>query len=383
MFLSQEESQIAIEQVKLLEISNSIEQKYDIINDALNTTKQIDDILNVISTNNNNISSISTEAINLAISCIYENLGAKSYLFSIENYNSYSSNIALENINNFIKKLWEKIKMTIDSLWDKLNDFWYNNFHSLNKIKKSLLQLLQKIDNQYTLTSNQLAKEPEYNLYLYFNNSKNIDDKAIEEFLNTHNHNFNRLDEIAKYSKYFNKYVRSLNDSDFENDIDYLLVGLCKDFTRKPFKFGDEKYPIINGEYITIEYVYNEENNNIELVHNKEKLGNNINETNKIYLISKNKLRSIIKRTIEIIDNTIKYKDVQEDIQKEFKELIKVYDNIIAKDEPVLKDNHKKVLKLIYKINSSIPGIFSIIILSNVKLARSIAYYANYCLKET
>jgi hypothetical protein len=373
--ISVAESQIAVEEIRLIELNNEIITIESIVTDALNSTRQIHDISNVISSNKEE-NKITTESINLAISIIYENLGAKSYLFSMENN---SNELALESLNEFIQKLWEKVKLSIENLWDKVNEFWNNNFSSLNKIKKSLESILLTVHVDYKLTTSKIIDDEEGHIRKHFNNGDDVTDKSLTDFIHTHTNNFNKLDDIIKITKHFNKNVKGISNTDFDNGIDYFLKGLCKDYIQHPFRFGEEKYPIVNGEYLTIEYNYDDENNDITINTEKEKVS--INERCDVYCISKHRLEFIIKSAIEIINTTIKYKTIQDQIKNEFKELIRAYDIVISTGEPTLKSDHKKIIRLIYRINSSIPGIFGVIVLSNVKLARSIVHYTEFCLR--
>ena len=366
---------LATEELKFTEINASIESLQYVITEALDSTRQIDKLSELISSNNNP-TSISIEAINLTISTIYENLGATRYAFSTE---SISNEIALENINEFVQKLWVKIKETLDDLWNKVSDFWNDNFASLTKIKRSLESVLLRVRYEYEINNPKVVGKENQPLKNLFGSDENIDDKSIEKIINTHRINFNILDSIINHTKHFNKHIKTISNSEFEHGVDYLFQSLCKEFIRHPFRFGEERHPIVNGEYLTLEYNYDEESHDINLTTDKQKV--EIAENIEILAISKHRLEYIIKQTLDIISSTFKYKSIQEGIKKEFDDLTRVYDKMIESGEPDLNGEHKKVIRLVYRINSSIPGVFGVVILSNVKLARGVVNYAEFCMR--
>lgn len=393
---SLEESRIAIAQVPLIETNNEILELQDIVTEGLNTSLLVDNLKSIVYTKKE--SELSIECLKLSMSIIYENIGAKYYTTSLEDYTINNQSIAIESMNNFVKELWVKIKTSIIKLWDKVSDFWNNNFSSLNKIKSSLESTLLQIEMSYKVNSTTISKTEDKNILDSFNNSKDVDEKTLENFIVAHELNFNKINELLKHTKHFNGHIKSIAQSEFNSDIDSLLGSLSKDFTYHPFRFGQRNYPIVGGEYVTIEYSFDKETSDINVSTEKEKIESD--ENRDIYLINNNKLKGLIRKTLNIINETIKYKEIQKSIEKEFNNLIAVYDKLIIHHDFESKDlvehydkvsaihdkdnniNYKKIIRLVYRINSSIPGLFGIVVLSNVKLARSIVHYSNYCLKE-
>ena len=397
--LSALEAEICIEEAMFGAIFAEVKEKEEIINDAIDTSNKLDNVQSlVIECYNNELSSTSKKCINLTLETICNNLGANPDKFfdvlSLENLegNKYQQ-VALENTSVFIKELWIKIKNSIEELWNKVADFWNDNFASLNKIKKSLETILLQISGDYKVTQPIKTNYNEKSLLSSFSNKSNdIDAKTIEGFIIAHFNSFNSLDDLVKYTKQFNIHVKSMNDSDFESEMSYILDHLCKNFIGRTFRFGSENSPMIGGHYTNLEFTSDEDTNDLTISSEIEQL--DFTENRNIWIIEKNKLQVLIKKTIDIIKETIKYKEAQEALQKEFVSLTNTYDKHIEKNS-LLNDydqingnktnlliNYKKTIRLIYRINSNIPKIFGMVILSNVKLARSIVSYSNFCLRH-
>lgn len=381
---------LAEECLKVSAICSEIASRHVAIEDALSASYQLEhlhEVLLVASIDSSYLSPITARSTQIAIEAICANVGmpiAKLYNnVSTESLDPIKQvTLALENSTSFITELWAKIKTSISDLWVKLNDYWENNFSALNNIKSALERTLKQVTAEYKNPTSLVSEIKDGRLFSSFNSRSDITEKTLDEFITTHEHNFTKLDEILKYAKQFNLYAKGINASDFDRDIDPVLISLCRDFIRRPFRFGSKDYPIVGGEFITLEYELDEEAMDLNVSTDKDHL-DLIEEGNRLFLVSNNKLKGLLKKTIDIIHTTTEYKAKQHAAQNEFDALIKAYDKILYNDNTDLNKNYKKALKFIYRINSSIPGIFGLVILTNVKLARSISSYSALCLKET
>lgn len=392
---------LAIEELEITSINNEIVQQHDVISDALVNSVYIDNIQNVVSesyVSKIELSGTAMRCINLAIESICQNLGANSNKYintlSVECYSSENyKTVALEDMSIFIKELWVKIKNSINDLWEKVNEFWNNHFSSLVKIKSVLETALKDVNEKYNVTNIRLSDKTDIHILNSFNNGKDIDAKTLEAFITTHYHLFNTIDELVKHTKHFNKFASNLNQSDFDTKVDYILENLTKNFLGRIFKLGTDSLPLITGEYKTIEYVRAENDSDLTLMYDTDKVDNV--EDRKIYVIDKQHLKTFIVKTLDIIAHTIKLKEIQDNLQKEFEQLTSIYDKHIEKNSLVidydditnnksaLMLNYKKTIRMVYRVNSSIPKIFGSVILSNVKLARSVVNYSHFCLAHS
>lgn len=383
-------SVLSEECLKLSAVCREIESRHVAIEDALSASYQLEHLQAVLISSSSDpayLSPITIRSTQIAIEAICANVGmpiARLYhnaaMESLDPIKQVA--LALESSTSFITELWAKIKTSISDLWVKLNDYWENNFSALNNIKSALERTLKQVTVEYKNTNNIVSEIKDGRLFSSFNSRSDITEKTLDEFITTHEHNFSKLDEILKYAKQFNLYAKGISMADFDRDIDPVLVGLCRNFIQRPFRFGTREYPIVGGEFVTLEYELDEEAMDLNVTTDKDHL-DVIEEGNRLFLVSNNKLKGLLKKTIDIIHTTTEYKAKQYAAQAEFDALIKAYDKILYNDDTDFNKNHKKALKFIYRINSSIPGIFGLVILANVKLARSISSYSALCLKET
>lgn len=385
---------LAEEELEVSKIQNEVIERHDITSDALATSIFTDNIQSVVSDINNAepISHITMQSINLAIESICQNLGAKSSNYFTLSTESYSKEIVLEDMRIFVDDLWSKIKKSIEELWNKIGEFWNDNFASLNKIKTALENVLKEVNEKYKNSSQTVSDKTDEHILLNFNNGEDINDRTLINFISAHYNNFNTIDKLVKNTKYFNKHVKELNQSDFESDVNNLLDHICKDFTSHTFKLGTERTPMISGEYIDIDYIM-ENGNDIQFNTETNKI--DFDNNRRIYLITASHLKTIIMKALDIIKQTMHYKETQHQLQTEFSNVTKIYDNHIQKNGLVIDYdeinqnktkftiNYKTTLRLIYRINSSIPKLLGAMIVSNVKLARSVATYSHFCLTHS
>jgi len=391
-------SNLAIEELEVAKINNEVVEHHETINDALASSVFVDNIQSVISNiqdSNPEMTTNTLNCINLAIESICKNLGANP-----QKYFSLSDNICieqyktvtLEDMKLFVSDLWKKIKDSVNNLWKKIGEFWNDNFASLNKIKTSLEAALEQVNSRYTRDEQTLSEKVDDHILVNFNNGEDVTDRTLIGFVGAHYHNFNTIDELVKHTKYFNKHVRNITQSELDSDITDVLEHICKDFTTHTFKLGTQRAPMVTGEYITVDYILIEGETDIELDSSNNKI--NQDENRKIYLVSKSNLKTVILKTLDIIKETMRYKEIHKQLQDEFNHVTKTYDEHINKNGLIIDyddiNNHKtklmvnckKVIRLIYRINSSIPKLMSTMIMSNVKLARSVGTYTHFCLSH-
>lgn len=391
-------SNLAIEELEVANIHNEVVERHETINDALASSVFVDNIQSVISDiqdSNPEMTTNTLNCINVAIECICKNLGANpdkyfslSTNVSIEQYKA----ISLEDMKLFVNDLWKKIKDSVNDLWKKIGEFWNDNFASLNKIKASLETALEQVNSRYTRDEQTLSEKVDDHILINFNNGEDITDRTLISFVGAHYHNFNTIDELVKHTKYFNKHVRSISQSELDSDLTDVLEHICKDFTTHTFKLGTERAPMVTGEYITVDYIMVEGETDIELDSSSNKLDQD--ESRKIYLVNKSNLKTVILKTLDIIKETMRYKEIHRQLQDEFNHVTKTYDEHINKNGLIidyddinhqktkLMVNCKKAIRLIYRINSSIPKLMGTMIMANVKLARSVGTYAHFCLSH-
>lgn len=389
-------SNLAIEELEIATIQNEVVERHETINDALAASVFADNIQSVISdieVSNPEMTTVTMQSINLAIESICKNLGANpNRYFSLSNSVSIEQYkiISLEDMKLFVNDLWKKIKDSVNELWKKIAEFWNDNFASLNKIKASLEAALDQVNTQYNRNEQTLSSKIDNHILINFNNGDDITDRTLISFVGAHYHNFNTIDELVKHTKYFNKHIRSITQSELDTEITDILEHICKDFTTHTFKLGTERAPMVTGEYITIDYIMVKSETDIELDSTTNKIDQD--ENRKIYLVNKSNLKTMILKTLDIIKETMRYKEIQKQLQDEFNQVTKTYDDHISKNGLIidyddmnnkktkLMVNCKNIIRLIYRINSSIPKLMGTMIMSNVKLARSVGTYSHFCL---
>jgi hypothetical protein len=385
---------LAEEELEVNHIQNEVIERHDATADALATSVFADNIQSVVSDipNAEPISHITLQSIQLAIESICQNLGADSTKYFSISAESYSKQVVLEDMRLFVNDLWSKIKKSIEELWNKIGEFWNDNFASLNKIKAALEHALEEVNSKYKNSSQVVSDKMDEHILLNFNNGEDINDRTLINFISAHYNNFNTIDSLIKNTKYFNKHVKDINQSDFESGVQDVLGHICKEFTTHTFKLGTERSPMISGEYIDIDYVMDD---GTDIQFNAETNKIDYDDNRRIYLVTASHLKTVIMKALDIIKQTMHYKETQHQLQTEFNNVTKTYDSHmqnnglvidfddISQNKTKLMVNYKTTLRLIYRINSSIPKLLGTMIVSNVKLARSIASYSHFCLTHS
>jgi len=387
-------AELAVENLEISIANNEITQQHETISDALINSVHLDNIQNVIHTSKE-FSRFSMHATNLAIESICQNLGAPidKYIntFSLENLTSDSyKQIAFEDVQMFIKDLWIKIKESVNRLWEKVTEFWHNNFSTLNKVKAALDAALIQVNEQYKRNTVEEAANPDINLLSNFNNGKDVNQKTIDGFITAHHNALNTIDELIQNTRYFNRFTKYLTQSNFENETEDILKSIKKNFINRTYRLGSEQAPIITGSFITIEYTQPENTFDIKFTSNVQKVDSK-NDA-KLFMLDKDKLRNVINKTTSVIREILKYRDIQNDLQKEFNKLISTYDKHIEnqgflidfdnlqQSNTNLLNNYKRTIRTIYHVNISMPKVLGTFIISNIKLARSVVQYTHFCL---
>lgn len=382
---------LAEEELEVNQIQNEVIERHDATSDALATSIFADNIQTVVSDINDSepISRITLQSINLAIESICQNLGAQTTKYFNLSSESYSKRIVLEDMKLFVNDLWSKIKKSIEELWNKIGEFWNDNFASLNKIKAALEHALEQVNTKYKNSSQTVSDKKDEHILLNFNNGEDINDRTLVNFISAHYNNFNTIDSLVKNTRYFNKHVKDINQNEFESGVQDVLSHICKEFTGHTFKLGTERVPMISGEYIDIDYVMDD---STDIQFNAETNKVDYDDNRRIYLVTSSHLKTVIMKALDIIKQTMHYKEIQQQLQSEFNNVTKTYDSHIqnnglvidfddiSQNKSKLMINYKTTLRLIYRINSSIPKLLGTMIVSNVKLARSVASYSHFCL---
>lgn len=385
---------LAQEELEVNQIQNEVIERHDATSDALATSIFADNIQSVVSDigDSEPLSYITLQSIQLAIESICQNLGAnKDKYFSLST-ESYSKQVVLEDMKLFVNDLWSKIKKSIEELWNKIAEFWNDNFASLNKIKAALENALEEVSSKYKNSSQVVSDKMDEHILVNFNNGEDINDRTLVSFISAHYNNFNTIDSLVKNTKYFNKNVKCISQNDFESGVQNVLEHICKEFTAHTFKLGTERSPMISGEYIDIDYVMAD---GADIQFNAETNKVDFDDNRRIYLVPASHLKTVIMKALDIIKQTMLYKETQTQLQAEFNNVTKIYDSHmhnnglvidfddISQNKSKLMVNYKTTLRLIYRINSSIPKLLGTMIVSNVKLARSIANYSHFCLTHS
>lgn len=359
-----------------------ITQQTEITQDGIGITSSVGDLQEVLQNKLNTdyeLSPVCMEAIKLAMRAIYSNVGAT---YTLEHYTGPAfPQYALENLSGFVKELWTRVKASIQTLWDKVSQFWEDNFSALSSVRNTLVHAIKVVEKDYHVTSARQSVRLSDTVFNAFSSPKDVDDVLVMSFILNHLSNFERLDEVLDRTKYFNDHVRTIQQSDFEKDIDPYLMTIAEKLTSRIFKFGYDARPMIAGDYVSASYEFEPGSAEMQITIDKQTLSVN-NDRREIYICDKTKLRIILKRTLDVIDETIKYATVRQKAEKEFDALIRVYDKIVLQGDPIINKNVNKAIKLIYKINSCMPGFFSLMVTSNVKLAKSVISYTGLCVKE-
>lgn len=366
-------------QLKFQAVYNSVADQTEATQDGIRVSSYCEQLTTLLTDNTDTMSSLGMESIRIALQAIYSNVGAA---YSCESYaESHFRQHALEDLLGFVKELWTRVKTSIQTLWDKVSQFWEDNFSALQSVRKHLQHAMVVVQQEYKVNSSKQSLRISDTVLNAFCTKKDVDDVIVSSFVMTHMSNFERLDEIINRTKYFNQHVKTISKETFERDVDSYLISITEKLTSRVFKFGLDVRPIIGGDYISVEYNFEPGSVDLKIDVNKTTLPSDL-DRREIYTADQQKLKGIIKHTIDVIDETIRYAHIREQAQKEFDGLIHAYDKLIIEGDVAINKNVNKAIKLIYKINSCMPGFFSLVVLSNVKLAKSVMTYANLCMKE-
>jgi len=373
---------LAQEELDTLLTNKDISSLTEIVNDGINYTLQLESLQSLLISKDIN-SQVSLNSFNIAIETIASNLGVQRSriipIITLESINS-KSNMALEDLDTFLQELWIKIKTTVLDLFEKLEQYWDNNFSSLSRVRKTLDDIKAEVSEKYKNSNTVEISTSLTNSLKLFNHTVLVNDKFLDNLTYSHENSILTIKDLTKHINYFNQHVKDVTDSDLDNGVSDLLSSVTKQLTDRTFKLGTIDKPSITGEYIEVEYLL-EESKSTQVIVTKETLST-IDDV-KIFLIPVSKLKAILNRVIYIIDATIELKKEQDKLKKNFSELTKVFDIKLKSVDNSHISQFKLVINSVCRINGNMPTLYSFVVSNNVKLARAIVNYSKFCILES
>jgi len=294
-------------------------------------------------------------------------------LYATENFQSASSRkanskIALEGVGEFLKDLWKKIKAALVRLVEKAKAFWDKHFSSLGRVKKALEATKQKVsESSGKLKDKAYVEEAPSALVEAFAGDKDITDKVVDAYISAHAALAGQADKLGAK-------VKDINDD--------ITAGKDSKVVKLELEFGSESAPLVGGAFIKYTLETDDEGSvdvevERETITKKEsKLG--------ISVADKKVVQDLVKKTIDVINATVKRKDAAEKKQAEVNKLMLALEKAVndsARTEDELKAV-RKLVKTAYKLNAKTATVDGEVFAANIKLAKAVIGYASFAVKN-
>lgn len=335
---------------------------------------------------------VAAEAVKIAVESICARIGAnpKSMysLYATENFRSASSRrantkIALEGIGEFLKDLWAKIKAALTSLWNKVKEFFGKHVSDLGRAKKAIESMKRRISNSSGKMEKAYIEDAPSSLVNAFVGDVDISSAVVSEFIKRHTVADGTVDKIQEKAKTATTTAKGKLTNEKPETL--------KDFAESIFsaddvsEIGTEAEPLIGGVYIKYTISPNKNDGEVDIevetntVTGEKDLG--------LSIADKSAINGLLNEVKTLIDTNIKKKDKFEKSVTEFnKTMLDVEKSInaLAGNASADKEHVKaarRVLKIIYKLNSQTPKIVTTKAALDIKLAKAVIGYAGTCLK--
>ena len=360
------------------------------IDEGMGAVDQLEQVEQVVETaaEGEGLDPVAAEAIRIAVEAICARVGADSKkvfnLYAAENFNSASSRkantkIALEGVGEFLKDMWKKIKAALQRLWEKAREFWDKHVSSLGRIKKALTSAKSNLGNSSgKLKDKAFIEEAPSALMEAFGFKKDISVAEIKNVIKVHNALTDNADKINAEIQYLNSMAEASAHAG-KTDIDGMMALVDREF-----KFGTSNAPMVGGVYITYKFQGDKSEGTLDLDIEREK----VDRESKlgVSLSDKAALQDLIKETIHVIDNTIRYRDktkkIDEATNKFFVVLEKRIVTLSDSASPEDVKEMRKIMKMVYKSNAKAPQLNAEILSFNVKLGKAVLGYVALCVKN-
>jgi hypothetical protein len=401
--VSPEEGEAADVELGVQEDVADSEEQAEAIDEGIEAADQLEEVQELVKDsveNGEGLNPVAAEAVRIAVEAICTRIGAnpKSVytLYATENFKSASSRkantaIALEGIGDFLKNLWEKIKASLSSLWDKITAFWNKHISNLGRLLKALEASKNKaaqLKGNPTLESVEVPSS----LRNVFPTTGSLD-----------------VDKVKKYLTNVSNLISSSNAANTINTI-YSFTTELVNATQSTSSIKDEankvydKFGITNnglnivigtvtdcmpgGHYTTINLKVEEEgtpgDEEYKLSIDEDSgVVTNDNNKNKLEVANKDKIKDLLTATIAMVKEAIKYNSKVTNRAKTTNDNIKKINNFMTKSTATDDIQAvKRVLKGFYALNTQSSKIESKIISYVVSGGRGSLIFANACMKN-
>lgn len=364
------------------------------IDEGMGAADQLEEVEEVVAAaaEGEGLDPVAAEAIRIAVEAICARVGANPKavynLYATENFQSASgrksnTKIALEGVSDFLKDMWKKIKAALQRLWDKARQFWDDHVSSLGRIKKALMSAKDRLSKTTGKLKDKahLEDAPGY-LAEAFGFDKDISVASIKTVVKTHA-------ALTKTSDAINAEIEGLNSAaeaalKADQPTFDAIQSLLEKESGKTFAYGSANAPMVGGVHVkfTFEVEKDEGIINIDTEHDKvtreSKLG--------VALSDKAAVQDLIKETIYVIDDTIRYRDKTAKMNEAFNKFMlsmeKRLNELSAGLSADKTKDMRKIMKVAYKANSKYPQVNAELLSFNVKLGKAVLGYVGLCMKH-
>ena len=354
---------------------------------AVDQMEQVEEVVEAAA-EGEGLSEVAAEAIKLAVEAICARVGANPKtvynMYATENFGSASgrkayTRMALEGVSDFLKDMWKKIKAALQRLWDKARKFWDSHLSSLGRIKKALMSARERLSQ----TSGKL-KDKAYietapsSMVDAFGFEKDISASTIMTVVKTHAALTQTADKINQEIAELNAFAQAAASA---GKADFAQLDRLANAT---LHYGTAQAPMVGGTFVTFTMSSDKAEGTIDFTVEREnaeregKLG--------LQLSDKGALQNLVKETIHVIDDTIRYRDktkkIDEATSKFFMAMEKRLNELASSSSADDVKEMRKILKVVYKANAKGPQLNSELLAYNVKLGKAVLGYTGICMKH-
>lgn len=383
---SPEEGEVANVEVEVQEEVAQTEDQAEAIDEGIDAASQLEEVQEVVEKSveeGEGLTEPAAEAIRIAVEAIAARIGydpkkvaGLRAIYASESFASPSSRlantkIALEGISEFLKSLWEKIKAAIASLFAKVADFWDKYVSGLQKTKGALEAMKVRLSKSSGKIKDKVYfEEAPAALVEAFAGKDDIISSVVKKFIAAHASN--TLADLEKYGK---EISAGLKETGYLNKkVDDIVIP-----SSGWLVFG-KKYTLSVKEDVTSDSF------EVEI---KEEVSDEREAKLGIAVAEKADVIGLINETIKIISDTIKNKEKVNKFNDEVsKAMIEGEKKLFGEKGSLTSatsEDKQKVragIKNTYKFINSVVTLSNKVQASNIKLAKAVIAYANFCLKN-
>jgi hypothetical protein len=403
---------------EVVENAGEVDELATAVEEAVEDVESLTDIQDVMAGSvegGEGLSEDAAEIAEVAVEAICARLGirGKSNIPALESFGSKNSRvaatrIAIENIGDTIKRVWEAIKKTFLTIIQKVKDFFFNFFNNIEKIEKLAKELKSKVDaldsqakaKEDNIKSSGIAssvtdgKDANYttavkmlDMHTRFSNSFKA---GVNMFAGVSAAVFSNAKQLTD-AKNSDKAVNNIKAELKNIEKAFSVGGLTTDYSGKlpegvTAEFKSQTNALVNGDtFVTIVGTKNDKPF-VQLTVEK----NSEFKKDSVPVLARNEMKELCDGVVSLCKPTAEMKKEQSNIEKVGKELVATTDAIIkmantinneTTDSAEIKKNIESVKNIVLGVNNGSTTFATYLPTANARACKAVCNYVSASLK--